>query len=121
MCAVIVLAPLAGGPSTPELAAAVSEAGGLGFLAAGYLSAGELEKRIARTRQLTDRPFAVNLFVPGPRSEPAAYADYVAGMGEPRWDDDDWDAKLEVVERTRPSVVSFTFGCPAPDVLERFE
>jgi len=32
----IVLAPLAGGPSTPELAAAVSEAGGLGFLAAGY-------------------------------------------------------------------------------------
>jgi nitronate monooxygenase len=49
------------------------------------------------------------------------YADYVAGMGEPRWDDDDWDAKLDVVERTRPSVVSFTFGCPAPDVLERFE
>ena len=36
----IVLAPLAGGPSTPELAAAVSEAGGFGFLAAGYLSAG---------------------------------------------------------------------------------
>ena len=32
----IVLAPLGGGPSTPALAAAVSEAGGLGFLAAGY-------------------------------------------------------------------------------------
>jgi len=35
----IVLAPLAGGPSTPELAAAVSNAGGFGFLAAGYLAA----------------------------------------------------------------------------------
>jgi nitronate monooxygenase len=38
----IVLAPLAGGPSTPELAAAVSNAGGLGFLASGYLPAAEL-------------------------------------------------------------------------------
>lgn len=38
----IVLAPLAGGPSTPELAAEVSNAGGLGFLASGYLSAAEL-------------------------------------------------------------------------------
>jgi NAD(P)H-dependent flavin oxidoreductase YrpB (nitropropane dioxygenase family) len=35
----IVLAPLAGGPSTPEPAAAVSNADGLGFLAAGYLRA----------------------------------------------------------------------------------
>ena len=38
----IVLAPLAGGPSTPALAAAVSEAGGLGFLGSGYLTAGRL-------------------------------------------------------------------------------
>ena len=38
----IVLAPLAGGPSTPELAAEVSNAGGLGFLASGCLSVGEL-------------------------------------------------------------------------------
>jgi nitronate monooxygenase len=41
----IVLAPLAGGPSTPELTAAVSEAGGLGFLAAGYLAASTLAER----------------------------------------------------------------------------
>ncbi len=65
----IVLAPLAGGPSTPELAAAVSEAGGLGFLAAGYLSADELAARCRRVRELTARPFGVNLFVPGPAAE----------------------------------------------------
>ena len=48
----IVLAPLAGGPSTPELAAAVSNAGGLGFLAAGYLSAAELAERCRRMNEL---------------------------------------------------------------------
>jgi nitronate monooxygenase len=51
----IVLAPLAGGPSTPELAAAVCEAGGLGFLAAGYLSADALASRLAALRALTAR------------------------------------------------------------------
>ena len=57
----VVLAPLAGGPSTPELCAAVSEAGGLGFLAAGYLSAAELAGRLEQARALTGRPFGVNL------------------------------------------------------------
>src|SRR5919201_4342355 len=90
----IVLAPLAGGPSTPALAAAVSNAGGLGFVAAGYLDADELAARIARTRELTDRPFGVNLFVPGPAADPSAYAAYVDGLkaeglevGTPRADD----------------------------------
>jgi len=121
----IVLAPLAGGPSTPELAAAVSGAGGLGFLAAGYLTADELGRRIARTRELTDRPFGVNLFVPGPVADPETYAAYVAGLqaeglefGAARTDDDDWDAKLALLEADPPAVVSFTFGCP--DVLGRF-
>ncbi|MDX6474685.1 MAG: nitronate monooxygenase, partial [Gaiellaceae bacterium] len=59
----IVLAPLAGGPSTPELAAAVSNAGGLGFLGAGYLTAEALVELIERTRALTAAPIGVNLFV----------------------------------------------------------
>src|SRR5881227_1839001 len=49
----IVLAPLAGGPSTPELTAAVSEAGGLGFLASGYLSAETTRDRIEAVRELS--------------------------------------------------------------------
>src|SRR5215469_10365500 len=67
----IVLAPLAGGPSTPELAAAVSNAGGLGFLAAGYLSAAELADRRRRLTALSSRPFGVNVFVPGPGGDAA--------------------------------------------------
>ena len=97
----VVLAPLAGGPSTPELTAAVSEAGGLGFLASGYLKADALAERMEQTRALTSSVFGVNVFVPGPAAAPAAYADYVAGLGAgagaPRADDDDWEAKLALL------------------------
>lgn len=126
----VVGAPLAGGPSTAELAAAVSGAGGLGFLAAGYRTAEELERELGRVRALTSRPFGVNLFYPA-RDEVddaavAAYAErlraegerYGVEPGEPRWSDDDWDAKLELVAREPPAVVSFTFGCPDSEIVE---
>ena len=101
----VVLAPLAGGPSTPELAAAVSNAGGLGFLAAGYLSAAELSSRRRQLAELTSRPFGVNLFVPGPAGDAARVREFAAEiepdvsgvgarLGEARHDDDDWDAKI---------------------------
>ena len=125
----IVLAPLAGGASTPELTAAVSEAGGFGFLAGGYLSPDALEERITRVRELTSAPFGVNLFVPGP--EPAAVdglddylrrlapeaTRYGAELGDPRWDDDAFSGKLELVRRARPAVVSFTFGRPEQQIV----
>jgi NAD(P)H-dependent flavin oxidoreductase YrpB (nitropropane dioxygenase family) len=44
---------------------------------------------------------------------------YGVEPGRPRPDDDDWQAKLDVVADTVPDVVSFTFGCPAPDVMAR--
>ena len=68
----IVLAPLAGGPSTPALAAAVSNAGGLGFLAGGYLTPDQLDARLATLAASTDRPYGVNLFCPPPASGDAA-------------------------------------------------
>jgi nitronate monooxygenase len=125
----IVLAPLAGGPSTPALAAAVSEAGGLGFLAAGYKAPEAVERDIAAVRESTSAPFGVNVFVPSSSSvDRAAVEGYVArlqgeaerigvALGEPRADDDAFAAKLELVARARVPVVSFTFGCPAPDAI----
>jgi len=125
----IVLAPLAGGPSTPALAAAVSGAGGLGFLAAGYLAAHEVRRNIHAVRYRTSAPFGVNVFVPGSpdvderavrayverlRAEAARYG---TDVGEPRFDDDDWEAKLVVLHEERVPVVSFTFGCPPADVV----
>ena len=58
-------APMAGGPSTPELAAAVANAGGLGFLAGAYLTPAQLRDEVRRTRELTNKPFGVNLFAGG--------------------------------------------------------
>jgi nitronate monooxygenase len=127
----IVLAPLGGGPSTPELAAAVSEAGGLGFLAAAYLSAEETARRIAATRALTSRPFGVNVFapVPGP-ADPASYAGYVdrlggwarergAEIGAPRFGHDGYEEKVALLLADPVPVVSFTFGCPDRALVER--
>jgi len=60
----IIQAPMAGGPSTPELVAAVSNAGGLGSMGMGYLSPLQIEAEIRKVKELTDKPFSVNLFVP---------------------------------------------------------
>ena len=125
----IVLAPMAGGPSTPRLAAAVSDAGALGFLAAGYLSAHALTDQIAATRELTSAPFGVNLFVPGAPSPPGSVTEYAeriasvaadagVGLGQARYDDDAWEAKLALLTGGPPPVVSFTFGCPDPSVID---
>ncbi|HTN23594.1 MAG TPA: nitronate monooxygenase [Solirubrobacteraceae bacterium] len=125
----IVLAPLAGGPATVDLAVAVSDAGGLGFLAAGYRTATEMGEQVRALRARSALPFGVNVFTPpASPTEAAVYAGYVerlrgearqAGvqLGEPRGDDDDWEAKLAALGELAVPVVSFVFGCPPPDVI----
>jgi nitronate monooxygenase len=127
----IVQAPLAGGPSTPRLAAAVAGAGALGFLAAGYKTPAAVRDDIAEVRSLTSAPFGVNIFAPPSAStNDAAVAAYVARLradahrygvevGEPRHDDDCFDAKVALAVDERVGVVSFTFGCPEQSVFER--
>lgn len=131
LAAPLVGAPMAGGPSTPQLAAAVSNAGGLGFVAGGYKSPQQLADQIAAARAATSGPVGVNLFFPQPSAadvvqldgyadllEPLA-AHYGVEIGRPRDGDDDcWPEKLEVVADLRPTVVSFVFGSPRSDVLE---
>lgn len=127
----VVQAPMAGGPSTPELAAAVNAAGGFGFVAAGYLTPEALRTALDRTRALTAEPIGVNVFVPGPdEADDAAVANYAAelqpevdrlgvALGEPRWDDDGYPAKLDVLTGSGVHTVSFTFGCPGADDVRR--
>ncbi|MES1952207.1 nitropropane dioxygenase [Salinisphaera sp. S4-8] len=62
----IIQAPMAGGTTTPALVAAVSNAGALGAIGGGYMAADDLAAAIAETQTATDRPFAVNLFIPQP-------------------------------------------------------
>ncbi|MDR6973811.1 nitronate monooxygenase [Streptomyces sp. 3330] len=127
----IVQAPMAGGVSLPRLAAAVCEAGGLGFLAAGYKTADGLYQEIKQLRSLTARPFGVNLFMPQPeyaeRGAVEVYAHQLAGeaawyeteLGDPESGrDDGYDAKLAVLLDNPVAVVSFHFGIPSTEVLD---
>ncbi len=127
----VMVAPMAGGPSTPELVVAAADAGGLGFLAAGYKTAEAVSGEIKAVRAETAGAFGVNVFLPQPPADPAAVGTYVASLqaeadalgvtlGEPAWDDDGWEAKLALLLDDAPPLVSFTFGCPPADVLAAF-
>lgn len=127
----VIGAPMAGGPSTPALAASVSEVGGLGFLAAGYKTPDAVAAEVDAVRAATTGPTGVNLFVVEPYEPGAAALDAYrrslepeaerlgTELGEARWEDDHWSAKVDLVLDVRPEVVSFTFGCPSLEVLRR--
>lgn len=129
----IIQAPMAGGASNAQLAAAVGTAGGLGFLAAGYKTPEAMYEEIRHLRDLTSRPFGVNLFLPQPptadRSALAVYAEQLAGeaawygaaLGDLDRDGDDaYDAKVAILLEDPVPMVSFTFGCPDRAVTEAF-
>lgn len=122
---------MAGGPTTVALAATVSAAGGLGFLAAGYRSAEELAGDIRAIRSLTDR-FGVNVFVPGGetidlesvekyRLELQPEADrYGVDLPPIRpTDDDQWHEKIDLLANDPVPYVSFTFGIPDAGTIGR--
>ncbi len=119
----IIQAPMAGGTTTPELVAAVSNSGGLGSIGAGYMAPDAIAEAIDRTRALTNRPFAVNLFIPGAfslntdaieqanarldrfRDELAIERPEPPTRYAPPFDD-----QFEVVAQAGVAVFSFTFG-----------
>jgi nitronate monooxygenase len=121
----VVLAPLAGGPSTPELAAAVANAGGLGFVAAGYLGPEAFAEQLARARRLTDGPLGANVFVLAEaRIDENALAAYArelepeGELGEPRFDDDRLREKVTAAIAGGAGIISTTFAPPPEWLVE---
>jgi nitronate monooxygenase len=113
---------MAGEPDRPELVAAVSNAGGLGSLACAYDPPDRIATKIAAVRALTDKPFAVNLFIPTPMSTGPDQIERAKQLLE-LWRDryrlsdgpetltmPDFEAQLAAVSAARPAVFSFTFG-----------
>jgi nitronate monooxygenase len=130
----IILAPMGGGPSTPELVAAVSNAGGLGSLGAAYLSPDQITEAIRRIKSLTSKPFNVNLFAGGYESETppdpkpmlAILAEIHEALGLPvpvlpEVPADPFPAQLEAVLAAAPPIFSFTFGIPNADAIRRLK
>jgi nitronate monooxygenase len=125
----LVVAPMAGGPSTAELVAAAAAAGAFGFLAAGYKTADDMVAEMEDVRSAGVDAFGVNIFVPGhPTADPGRVDAYVASLeadaaalgatvGVPSWDDDDYVAKVDALVVDPPSTVSFTFGVPDAEVV----
>lgn len=128
----VIQGPMAGGSCTPELVAAVSNAGALGALPCSLLSPATIEEQVARIRTLTERPFLLNFFVQG---KPAPSSDEVSGAVEllrPVWEglgwselplpkqwNEDFEAQFETLVRLRPAGVSFTFGILEQSQVER--
>lgn len=130
---VLIQAPMAG-VSTPELAAAVSNAGALGSIAIGAATVDAARSMIERTRSLTDRPFNVNVFCHRtPTIDAEREANWLAGLAplfarfnaEPpeqletiyqSFNDD--PAMQALLCEQRPAVVSFHFGLPPQPVIE---
>ncbi len=129
----LVVAPMAGGASTVELVVASARAGALGFLAGGYKTAARMAHEMTEVRAAGVDVFGMNLFVPGaPTADEAGLAAYLAELapdaaavgaplGEARWDDDDYAAKVDAVVAAPPAVVSFTFGVPGVAVVRALQ
>jgi len=117
-----------------ELAVAVAQAGGLGSLPAAMLSSAQLAEHIEAFRRATDAPLNVNFFCHQPPDvAPSELATWIARLsrfdvelgvdrstapaGPPRRPFDDEACRL--VEQHRPQIVSFHFGLPAPELVER--
>lgn len=126
------VAPMAGGPTRPELVVAAARSGHFSQLAAGYKTAAALEAEVESVRAAGVELFGVNLFVPNPhRIAPEDYASYAGSLGATALrsglvdplpalteDDDDWAAKLQLLLEHPVPAVSFTFGLPDVALIE---
>lgn len=121
---------MAGGTTTPELVAAVSNAGALGSLGAAYLAPDQIIEAIRKIRFLTSQPFNTNLFAGGYETEKRVDAGpmlaFLAEVHEtlglpapilPSVPPDPFPDQLQAVLEACPPVFSFTFGIPSPMVL----
>ena len=124
----VVVAPMAGGPSTPALVTAAARAGATAFLAAGYRSPAAVEDELRAVAP----PYGLNIFVPvPPPADPAPLIRYREllraeadryGVELPPLrlaDDDHFAAKVELAIAYRVPLVSFTFGVPRRAVVDR--
>ena len=131
----VMLAPMAGGPSTTALCIAVCEAGGLGSHAGAYLAPDKLREEIRSIRAATSRPFAVNLFADdGVATDEAtvraardALARYRAELGLPPTPEGPVGIPgtlrevFPILLEERVPVFSFTFGIPPVDIMDRMK
>jgi nitronate monooxygenase len=128
----IIQGPMAGGSCTPELVAAVSNAGALGALPCSLLAPQVIDEQVARIRSLTSRPFLLNFFVQGTPAPAVDEVDTAVELLRPVWESlgwtelpvpakwcEDFAAQFDTLVALRPAGVSFTFGILDQKQVER--
>ena len=124
---------MAGGLNTPDLASAVSESGGVGSFGFSYSSPETIDQTLAVTKTKTSGPLNANFFVFQPFAIPSKQeqVDAVEVLNklsvmdglevvfptEPFFPD--LESQLEVIWSHRPEILSFHFGLPQPEVIEK--
>lgn len=130
----IIQAPMAGGITTSQLVAAVSNAGGLGMIGAGYMKPEEIKKRIREVENLTSKPFGINLFVP---EENQIIDDELSAANEvlqhyrrelniesPQFTqkkEDHYEKQLSTILEEGVPICSFTFGIPSVKTIKELK
>jgi len=128
----IIQAPMAGGISTPHLVASVNQAGGIGFLAAGYLSAATLEKQILEVKSKSNSIFGVNLFIVDSIKidnciKPENICEIEKELEIYKNDrlniilDEENDKKIDVIIKNGVKIVSFTFGISPQEWIQKLK
>jgi nitronate monooxygenase len=130
----LIQAPMAGPVTTPELIAAVANAGGLGSLGAGYMNPNDMRNTISAIRQLTDKPFAVNLFVPENHSASVEQLKTMQTIltnvcQELKIEIDvprapflpAFDEQIEIIIEEKIPICSFTFGVPSQTSIAKLK
>lgn len=131
----IIQAGMAGGVTTPELVAAVSNTGGLGTLGAGYMNPEQMRESIRKIKQLTDEPFSVNLFIP---ENPDVSEEEIEKANEwlrPFRDELNiseksevkntgtslFEKQVEIILEEQVPICSFTFGLPFKETVQQLK
>ena len=125
----IIQAPMAGGATTPELIAAVSNFGGLGSLGAGTTAPSTIKQQIEQIKALTNKPFAVNLMVlseaesttfdaPMPEWLQAYYQQQGIELNLPQNPAQLFEQQLQILLDNPVPVASFTFGIISAEQVE---
>ena len=127
--------PIIGSPMvgvvTPAMVAAISNAGGLGVLPCGFMTAEEIATEVAKVRALTDKPFALNIRVEAREPEDPAKTQQVFDALEPLRDElnvphvlgtvPSFEEQFEAIVNAQVPVVSFSFGGPREEFAEKLE
>lgn len=122
------------GSTTPELVAAVCNAGGLGMIGAGYFDGEKLENEIDEVKGLTTKPFAVNLFVPSNNEIDNGLVEHMQTWLKPYrkafnleepvvniTEQQQFERAIDIIIHKQVPIVAFTFGIPNQETIAKLK